>query len=164
MLQLTPYSWVMDPAPLPPYGAIPELNLPSWESLKTLSQRDRELIIKISGFSPKAWGARGVVLGSDVSSSEWAAAVGSALREFPQFPHVLQRYHKPSLCETQWHDFQEDRVVPMQGRVRLCPYYFLAGENDSARAMMGGVLATICPADKKIIHGMPDAILAPCAI
>jgi hypothetical protein len=26
----------------------------------------------------------------------------------------------------------------------------------------GGVLATICPADKKIIHGMKDAILVPC--
>jgi len=26
------------------------------------------------------------------------------------------------------------------------------------------VLATICPADKKIIHGMKDAILAPCAV
>jgi hypothetical protein len=25
------------------------------------------------------------------------------------------------------------------------------------------VLATICPADKKIIHGMREAILAPCA-
>ena len=29
-------------------------------------------------------------------------------------------------------------------------------------AELGGVLATICPADKKIIHGMKDAILAPC--
>jgi hypothetical protein len=29
---------------------------------------------------------------------------------------------------------------------------------------LGGVLATICPADKKIIHGMTDAILAPCAV
>jgi len=27
----------------------------------------------------------------------------------------------------------------------------------------GGVLATVNPADKKIIHGMTDAILAPCA-
>jgi len=25
------------------------------------------------------------------------------------------------------------------------------------------VLATICPADKKIIHGMTDAIFAPCS-
>jgi hypothetical protein len=53
--------------------------------------------------------------------------------------------------------------VPTPGRVRLCPYYLVTGENDSARAQLGGVLATICPADKKIIHGMKDAILAPCS-
>jgi len=29
---------------------------------------------------------------------------------------------------------------------------------------LGGVLATICPANKKIIHGMKDAILAPCSM
>lgn len=52
----------------------------------------------------------------------------------------------------------------MQSRVRLCPYYFVSGEGDAARANLCGVLATICPADKKIIHGMTDAILAPCAL
>ena len=52
----------------------------------------------------------------------------------------------------------------MKGRVRLCPYYFVAGDGDAARAELGGVLATICPADKKIIHGMTEAIFAPCSI
>ena len=77
-------------------------------------------------------------------------------------PHVLQRYHKPRLVESEYFDFESQKVVPMNGRVRLCPYYFVAGEGDAARAELGGVLATICPADKKIIHGMKDAILAPC--
>ena len=52
----------------------------------------------------------------------------------------------------------------MKGRVRLCPYYFVSGEGDAARPQLGGVLATIIPADKKIVHGMTDAILAPCAV
>ena len=26
----------------------------------------------------------------------------------------------------------------------------------------GGVLATVCPADKKILHGMRDAMMLPC--
>ena len=55
-------------------------------------------------------------------------------------------------------------VTPMKGRVRLCPYYFVAGEGDAARPQPGGVLATIVPADKKIVHGMSDAVLAPCAV
>jgi len=52
----------------------------------------------------------------------------------------------------------------MNGRVRLCPYYFVSGDGDAARSQLGGVLATVNPADKKIIHGMTDAILAPCAV
>jgi len=59
-------------------------------------------------------------------------------------------------------DFERAAVVPMPGRVRLCPYYFVEGDGDQARAVLGGVLATICPADKKIIHGMKDAVLVPC--
>ena len=63
---------------------------------------------------------------------------------------------------TAWYNSASDQVEPMAGRVRLCPYYFVHGEGDAARPKLGGVLATICPADKKIIHGMTDAILAPC--
>lgn len=58
--KLVPYSWVVDPTPLPPHAAFPELNLTDWQQLKTLSQRERELILKVSGYSADAWGARGV--------------------------------------------------------------------------------------------------------
>ena len=68
---MSPYTWVVDTAPLPPQGAIPELNLTDWAQLKALSQRERELILKISGFSDKAWGARGVYLGSDLSTADF---------------------------------------------------------------------------------------------
>ena len=162
--KLIPYTWVVDPAPLPPHAAIPELNLTDWQQLKTLSQRQRELILKVSGFSEHAWGARGVYLGSDLSHADWSAAVDRALTDFSTSPFVLQRYEKPKIVEARWFDFEKNTVVPMNGRVRLCPYYFVAGEGDTARPQLGGVLATIVPADKKIVHGMSDAILAPCAV
>ncbi len=161
--KLVPYTWIMDPAPLPPQAAIPGLDLTDWQQLMTLSQKERELILKVSGFSEQAWGARGVFLGSDLSHEDWARAVDDALQQFDRSPRVLQRYHKPVLAEAQWFDFAKSEVVPMKGRVRLCPYYFVSGEGDAARPQLGGVLATINPADKKIIHGMSDAILAPCA-
>ena len=164
LLRLAPYTWIIDPAPLPPHAAIPELNLTDWRQLTALSQKERELILKVSGFSAHAWGARGVYLGSDLSHAEWAAAVEDALANFGQSPRVLQRYHRPGLVEAQWFDFADNRLMPMKGRVRLCPYYFVAGDGDAARAELGGVLATICPADKKIIHGMTDAIFAPCSV
>ncbi len=161
--QTVPYTWVVDPAPLPPHGAIPELNLTDWQQLKSMSQKERDLILKVSGFSAHAWGARGVFLGSDLSHEDWGKAVDEALQHFHESPRVLQRYHKPVLVNAQWFDFEKNEIVPMKGRVRLCPYYFVSGENDAARPQLGGVLATINPADKKIIHGMTEAILAPCS-
>ena len=163
MLRLAPYTWIVDPSPLPPQAAIPELNLTDWQQLKVLSQKERDLILKVSGFSAHAWGARGVYLGSDLSHADWSAAVDKAVAEFGHSPYVLQRYHHSKLVDAQWFDFTRNEVVPMKGRARLCPYYFVAGEGDAARAQLGGVLATICPPDKKIIHGMTDAIFAPCS-
>ncbi len=159
-----PYTWLVDSLPLPPHAAIPELNLTDWQQLKTLSQKERDLILKVSGFSEHAWGARGVYLGSDLSHADWSAAVDRAVSSFSSSPFVLQRYEKPRLVGAEWFDFEKNQIVPMKGRARLCPYYFVSGDGDAARPQLGGVLATICPADKKIIHGMTDAILAPCGV
>ncbi|MCP5520564.1 MAG: hypothetical protein H7A46_03325 [Verrucomicrobiales bacterium] len=162
LLRHVPRSWVMDPAPLPPHAGIPGLELTDWQQLKALSQKERALILKPSGFSPEAWGARGVSLGSDLPVAEWSGAVDRAIAEFPRTPWILQRYHKPRRVPAEWFDFDQGQPVPMMGRVRLCPYYFVLGDGPAARTTLGGALATVCPADKKIIHGMRDAILAPC--
>jgi hypothetical protein len=159
-----PYTWLVDPTPLPPHAAIPELNLTNWQQLKTLSQKERDLILKVSGFSENAWGARGVFLGSDLPLADWSVAVDAALKNFETSPSVLQRFHKPELMDGSWFDFKKNEVVAMKGRARLCPYYFVSGEGDAVCPQLGGVLATIVPADKKIVHGMTDAILAPCAV
>lgn len=162
LLAHVPRTWVLDPAPLPPHAAMPGLEITDWQQLKSFSQRERDMIIKISGFSALAWGARGVFLGSDLSQGDWSAAVDTALAAFPQNPYLLQQYHRPDTQPVAWFDETQDAAAVMEGRTRLCPYYFIAGEGDGARATLGGVLATICPADKKIIHGMSDAILTPC--
>lgn len=164
MRALVPRTWLLDPTPLPPHGAIPELNLTDWGQLKLLSQRERDLILKISGFSERAWGARGVWLGSDLSLADWSQAVDEALAGFGNSPCVLQRYRKPARVNFSWYDFEGTQTTAMEGRVRLCPYYFVSGHGDAARTHLGGVMATVCPADKKIIHGMTDAVIAPCAL
>ncbi|HAV64664.1 MAG TPA: hypothetical protein DCY13_20145, partial [Verrucomicrobiales bacterium] len=99
-----------------------------------------------------------------LSQADWSSAVDEAIQAFPKSPYILQRYHKPRTVDASWVDLDAGQVVPMKGRVRLCPYYFVHGDGDQARTKLGGILATICPADKKIIHGMTDAILAPCTV
>ncbi len=164
MLKLVPFGWVLDPTPLPPHAAYPRLDITDWQQLKALSQRERDLILKVSGYSEKAWGARGVYLGSDLPSADWSVAVDEALEHFSRSPYILQQYHKPRTVSFDWFDKASNTPITMPGRVRLCPYYFVVGDGDAARTQLGGVLATVCPADKKIIHGMKDAILAPCMV
>lgn len=163
LLRHLPRTWVLDPSPLPHQAAYPGLELTDWNQLKSLSQRERDLILKISGYSADAWGARGVHLGSDLSSSDWSAVVDRSLAAWPNSPHVLQQFHRPRVVDATYFDFATERLVPMPGRVRLCPYYFVSGDGDAARPTLGGALATIVPADKKIVHGMRDGILAPCS-
>lgn len=162
LLKIVPYTWIIDPAPLPPQGAYPKIELTDWNQLKMLSQKQRNLILKISGFSEDAWGARGVYLGSDISAEDWAKVVDLAINSFNKNPYILQEYKKPMRFKVTGYNPLEDKMLEYEGRVRLSPYYFVSGEWSNARAQLCGILATICPSDKKIIHGMKDSILAPC--
>ena len=160
--KLFPRSWVVDPAPLPP-GAV--LDGPSaggraladWSQLAEASQKERDLILKISGYHESAWGARSVVYGADCSRDEWKAGVDIAISDAPRNLHVLQEYRKPRRIPHRLYLQSGEEAASREGRLRLCPYYFV--ENGKAR--FSGALATFCPPDKKIIHGMQDAALLP---
>jgi hypothetical protein len=154
-----PQSWVVDPAPLPHHAVIPGLEINAWHEMTKFSQKQRQLVLKVSGYSPQAWGSRGVVVGSDVPQQEWAAAVEHALTAFEHHPHVLMRFAQSRMIEHPYFDRTTGEVRIMRGRVRLCPYYFVT----EGHATLGGALATIVPADKKLVHGMSDAILVPAA-
>ena len=82
-----------------------------------------------------------------------------SLQQFPLQPSILQKYYKGKKVEAHYFDSDTGRIETMKSRVRLTPYYFV--KNESAR--LGGILATLCPHDKKKIHGMTDAIMVPCA-
>jgi hypothetical protein len=158
--EVLPYTWILDPTPLPPHAVIPELNIHDWRDMAKFSQKQRELVLKISGFSDRAWGSRGVYVGHDLPSGEWAEAIEQALNGFANHPFILQRFEKSKLFDAQYVDFEANELRPFSARVRLCPYYFVVGDG----AKLGGILATVCPANKKILHGMPDAVMAPCRL
>lgn len=156
---LAPYSWVVDPVPLPPHAALPRLNVGSWRQVAGFSQKERRLVLKISGFNEKAWGSRGVVIGHDVSGREWAAALELACDDFATQPWLVQEFREATVVEHPYFDSESGEERVMQGRVRLCPYYFV---DEAGKTELGGCLAAIVPADKKKIHAMRDAILVPC--
>ena len=158
-----PYTWLVNPEPIPAHAVIPRLEIQDFAELKHFSQTERDLVLKISGFSELAWGSRSVTIGADSSQEEWASAVDEAMASWDRAPYVLQPFHKGKLVRQPYWDEDAGEIREMEGRVRLCPYYFIDAA-DERRIRLGGVLATICPADKKILHGMRDAILVPCAV
>ena len=162
--RVIPRTWVMDPVELPPnavldapfIGGKPIIN---WSQLVEAGKKERNLIIKISGFHESAWGARSVTLGSDSSRAEWESAIQQAVAMADTSLHILQAYEKPRRLRHPVYS-EDGGIYQMEGRMRLCPYYFV--NEKEQRANLQGVLATLCPADKKIIHGMKDAALLPC--
>jgi len=157
---IVPQGWVMDPAPIPYNSVYPGLDIQNWNQLEGFSQKERQLVIKISGFSEKAWGSRGVTIGHDISSTDWKNAVNESLADFQSNPRIMQRFIQPKMVMHPYHDRESGEIRTMEGRVRLCPYYF----RTNGTVNLGGVLATICPKEKKIIHGMKDAIMVPCVV
>jgi len=156
-----PSGWIMDPVDLPPNAVLdaPYVGgrpIYKWEQLGDASQRERNLIMKLSGFHENAWGARSVLYGSDASRKEWLDGIQEAMEESSENLYLLQEYKKPARLKHPVFK-PNGELGNMDGRLRLCPYYFVNGD----KASLGGILATFCPADKKIIHGMRDAALLP---
>ena len=168
---LFPKTWILDSTEMPPYGIIPSLRVgnkkvvSAWKDLADSTQKERQFVIKPSGFSELAWGSRGVTIGEDVSKEDWGAVIEKALNSFDRTPYILQEFHKGRRVQlgaqvgTEFNSVP-DRLAKMTGRVRLCPYYFVEGEEVKLR----GIMATICPLDKKLIHGMKDAVITAVGI
>lgn len=158
--ELVPVGWVLDPTPLPPHAALPWINAHSWEEVADFSQKERQLVLKVSGFHETAWGSRGVFIGHDMPGPEWSQRLHAALDQSAEQPWILQQFREGRRVEHPV--FRDDGSVEMmQGRARICPYFFT---DDQGETNFGGALATIVPADKKKIHGMSDGVLVPCVI
>ena len=161
-----PKTWIMDPRPLPPQAVIAGLQaggqpVADFRRLIDLGKSERDYVIKPSGFSELAWGSRGVKILNDLTKEELVAAVETALASFDKTPYILQRFHKGKRLRQTYFDREKDEIRTYDGRVRLCPYYFVTGEDE---VRLGGILATIAPADKRLIHGMTDAVMTSSAV
>lgn len=163
--RLFPMTWVIDPRPMPPQGVVAGLlaggaPVSDWMQLRELPKSERDYVVKPSGFSELAWGSRGVRVANDLTRDEWTATLNEAITQYEKTPRILQRFHKGKRVRQSYYDHAADDIRTFDGRVRLCPYYFAIGD----RVEVGGILATVAPADKRLIHGMTDAVMAPCIV
>ena len=163
---LFPQTWIVDPRPLPPQAIIHGLTaggvpVSDWMQLAQLGKSERDYVVKPSGFSELAWGSRGVRVANDLTREEWIGALREAMDEYQRTPRILQRFHKGRRVRQSYFDRASEEIRNFDGRVRLCPYYFVTGAQE---VRLGGLLATVAPADKRLIHGMTDAVMAPCIV
>jgi hypothetical protein len=137
----------------------------TWQDLGQATQRERRLVLKPSGFSPEAWGSRGVRIGHDMAGSAWSDALEEALQgretseaKPEQGLFVLQRFHKTHSFPLAYYSPQAEPVIQQsqKARIRLCPYYFCSSQNETPQ--WAGTLVTACPENKKKIHGMREAL------
>lgn len=161
--KIFPLTWIVDPSPLSRKDFMSDLNIQSWEEIGRFSQKERQLVLKVSGFSPQAWGARGVYVGHDMSASNWTHCIEQALKSYSKNPYILQKFHKAFSQEVVCFDCQTDQIKRMKGRARISPFFFVQKQKP-LKIPLSGALATICPVDKKILHGMSSCIMAPCCI
>jgi hypothetical protein len=158
--QCIPEGWVVDASEMPVSGEVWGLGVASWDEVGELGRKERELVIKVSGFSELGWGSRGVSIGHDLSQTEWKETIKAALEGYGNHPCLMQRFHAARVVEHPAWDAAAGVARQVRSRVRLCPYYFAKRAEDEV--MLGGILATVCPADKKLLHGMRDAMMLPC--
>jgi len=115
---------VLDPTPLPPHAVIPELNIQSWQewsaSVRSSVTRAENLRLLAD-----AWGARGVYVGSDMPTEEWAARGPHRTRRIFEHPRMLQRFVKGALAK-QDYVAENDEIVTLTGRAPRLPYYFVS--------------------------------------
>ena len=161
---LVPLTHVLDPRPLPQHAIIAGLYVKgqvvnSYLELANLPRSERSYVLKPSGFSPTAWGSRGVVLGRELTTKAWGQQLERALASFDEQPFVLQQYYPSSVESQEFYDFASNKLQVFTGKSRYCPYFF----NTAKTVIPGGVLVTTCPLDKPLIHGMTDAVMAPVA-
>lgn len=162
---MLPPTWIVDPRANTPQAFIHGLEVDGrpigdFAELKTLSKRERQFVLKPSGFSPLGWGSRGVRVGPDLPSETWAQSVDEAMQSYPDVAWVLQKLMPTRLLPVQYLDQERGTVAEMQGRIRLNPYYMAVGDDE---VRLAGALVTAVPADKKLIHGMVDAVMMPAA-
>ena len=122
--QVIPYTWLLDPTPLPQHAVLPRLEIHDWREAARFSQKERDLLLKVSGFSPLGWGSRGIALGRDLPHNEWQQRIENALATFNSSPTIMQRFHKGRLFEHGYFDSESGGDENDEGTSASLPILF----------------------------------------
>lgn len=142
---IMPKTWVLSE------DNVPE-EFDSWDDLVNMSRRQRQYVLKISGFSDDGSWGRGVTFLSRLSKEDCARAIKEAMES--DATYIIQEFKKGSKFEHPYFDFNAEEIKTMKGKVRCTPYYSVRdGSLLTAKT-------TMCE-NTDFIHAMTHSINVP---
>ena len=88
-----------------------------------------------------------------LSREEWREGLLEAIKSAPENLYILQEYKKPAPPQAPGL-LPQGRIQSMEGRVRLCPYYFVLGDQAPSR---GGLPTFLSGRTKRSFTELRDA-------
>ena len=138
-----PQTWVLDPRPLPPQAVVPGITAAGaadgLEAIGRARQERARLRRRSRPASPNSPGVRAACASPTTSARKIgrSALDRRRLASFDRTPWILQRFHKGKRVKVPYYDERSDDIAELDGRVRLCPYYFVVGDDGAARRHSG---------------------------
>lgn len=137
LLRITPRSWVLDPAPLPPQAEVPGLGIRSFKELEPGRFPGKSFSVLPSRTPGGSSEQKHAVLDGARDASGWKVEIHRALECYPNNPHILQENMTPEVFN---HEFQDDssrEIISLETHIRLRPYFF----SSEGGVELGGLLA-----------------------
>jgi len=154
-----PFTWVVDPTPLPHQAVLPRLRLRSFAALAEEPPGPVDLALRpASTERPEPWQVR-----SELTEAEWASCVNRALAEFPDSPWMLQERGPAEQASVCGWDPTTRSLREVEGPITLTAWL----EEDGAKVAIQGILAQIreakgTPENQKGESREIISVLAPC--
>ena len=160
--RVLPRTWILDPRPVPRRRSFrtwqsADARCRTFVALAQTTQKERRLVIKPSGFSELAWGSRASPSGTICRKSNGPPPWNRHSSRFQR--HPCYRNFTKVVCSIQPTSMND--AIPWcrcPGGTLVALLFYCRRQGRA-----GGVGHAV-PSNKKIIHGMVDAIMAPCAI
>jgi hypothetical protein len=154
-----PFTWVMDPTPLPHQAVLPRLGISSFAALAEELPGAIDLALRpASNDRTEPWQVR-----SELTEAAWAICVNRALSEFSESPWMLQERRPAEQAPVCGWDPIAGSLRQVEGPITLTVWM----EEQGAKVAIQGVLAKIREANGSLHNQKGESrevisVLAPC--
>ena len=164
--RMLPPTWLLDPQPIPPTAAVdPPLmagkrRIRHWDDLRGLSQRERRLVLKPSGFSELP-GAAAASPSGTTSTRRYGTRPSTRRWQASSRPRTSSSNStRAAALGVSYYDVEFDAIRPMTG----ARAYRRTTWSWTARPGYAACWSRSCPPSNKVIHGTSESVMMPAMV